>query len=213
MSNDPLIDRLLSDLRPVRPRSGRRDALLLAAICGTELALFLLLGLVRPDMPMAMAQPSWWWKLCSLAAIASGGFTVAVLSLDPTRSPRRGLRAVLAVVLLCLLSGWALDVARDGASELWRRLDWGHGVQCAIKMALLALPAAVGMSVLVRRGAPTDRAGTAWAGAIASAAWGAFVFVFACPSDDPFYITVWYLVGCGATAAGTRTVLGALARW
>jgi hypothetical protein len=49
----------------------------------------------------------------------------------------------------------------------------------------LSIPPAVALGVLVRGGAPTDRAGTAFAAGLSSAAWGAFVFVFACPSDDP----------------------------
>jgi Negative regulator of sigma F len=48
-------------------------------------------------------------------------------------------------------------------------------------------PAGNCAATLIRRGASTDRAGTALAAGLASAAWGAFVFVFACPSDDPLY--------------------------
>ena len=49
----------------------------------------------------------------------------------------------------------------------------------------LSIPPAVAFGVLVRGGAPTDRAGTALEAGLSSAAWSAFVSVFACPSDDP----------------------------
>ena len=67
------------------------------------------------------------------------------------------------------------------------------------------------LGVLIRRGAPTDRAGTALAAGLSSAAWGAFVF--ACPSDDPLYIAVWYTVGCSLVTILGRAVLIRLSRW
>jgi hypothetical protein len=48
---------------------------------------------------------------------------------------------------------------------------------------------------------------------LAAAAWGAFVFVFACPSNDPLYIAVWYSLGCGIVTAISRLVLPRLSRW
>jgi hypothetical protein len=65
----------------------------------------------------------------------------------------------------------------------------------------------------MRRGAPTDTAGTSLAVGIAAAAWGAFVFVFACPFDDPLYIAVWYTVGCGLVTILARLLLPRLVRW
>ena len=75
------------------------------------------------------------------------------------------------------------------------------------------LPAVIGLGLLMRRGAPTDRGGTALAAGLAAAAWGAFVFVFACPFDDPFYVAVWYSLGCGAVTLFARFALPPLTRW
>ena len=208
-----LIDRLAAGLKPVRPRTNKRDGLLVAGICILELALFLLMGAMRPDMPVAMHHPSFWWKLTSLGLIAAGSGTASVFSFHPAGSPRRGLRWVLALVAVCLAVGWALDAGSSGWTSLGARLDWRHGVQCFTKMVLLALPAVAGLSVLMRRGAPTDHAGTAWSVGIAAAAWGAFVFVFACPSDDPLYVAVWYTVASLLVAGAARLLLPRLARW
>jgi hypothetical protein len=49
--------------------------------------------------------------------------------------------------------------------------------------------------------------------ALSSAAWGAFVLVFACPSDDPHYIAVWYTVGYSIVMIGGRAVLLRPPRW
>jgi hypothetical protein len=223
MSNDSLVDRLVSELKPVRRRTVVGDVFVLAVVCAIELALFLSIGFLgigfpgigamRPDMPMAMEMPSFWWKLCSLGLIALVGGGVAVLSLDPAESPRRGLRWLVAIVLLCLGTGWIIDASHDGVASLAVRLNWHDGIQCVYKMVLLSVPAVIGLGFLMRRGAPTDTAGTALAVGIAAASWGAFVFVFACPYDDPLYIAVWYTVGCGLVTLFARLMLPRLTRW
>lgn len=213
MRTESLIDRLSESLRPVRRRSIVREALLLLLLAVVEIAAFLGMGFVRPDMPMAMEAPSFWWKLTSLGLIAVLGAGVAILSADPVRSPRRGLRWILVCILTIFVSGWLIDEINNGFEDLLRRLDWTQGLQCVWKMVALSIPPAIALGVLVRRGAPTDRAGTALAAGLSSAAWGAFVFVFACPSDDPLYIAVWYSVGCSIVTVVGRAVLLQLSRW
>ena len=213
MLTDPLIDRLTSELKPERRRTAWSDALALVVLCAVEFGLFLLMGMMRFDMPMAMHLPSFWWKLGSLGLIGIVSGTVAILSLDPVRSPRRGLRWIAALIAVCLASGWLLDASRDGFSTLISRLDWVNGVQCLHEMVILSVPAVIGLGLLMRRGAPTDRNGTALAAGLTAAAWGAFVFVFACPFDDPLYVAVWYSLGCCTVALFARFTLPRLTRW
>jgi hypothetical protein len=213
MRTDPLIDRLTNELKPVRRRTAWSDALALLVLCAIELGLFLVMGMVRSDMPMAMHLPSFWWKLASLGLIGLVSGTVAIMSLDPVRSPRRGLRWIVALITVCLASGWLLDASRDGFSTLISRLDWVNGLQCLYEMVVLSVPAVIGLGLLMRRGAPTDHAGTALAAGLAAAAWGAFVFVFACPFDDPLYVAVWYSLGCGTVTLFARFTLPRLTRW
>jgi len=213
MPTDQLIDRLANELKPVRRRTGWSDALVLLVLCAIEFGLFLVTGMMRSDMPMAMHLPSFWWKLASLGLIGLVSGTVAIVSLDPVRSPRRGLRWIAALIAACLASGWLLDASRDGFSTLISRLDWVNGLQCVYEMAVLSVPAVIGLGLLMRRGAPTDHAGTALAAGLAGAAWGAFVFVFACPFDDPLYVAVWYSLGCGAVTLFARFTLPRLTRW
>lgn len=213
MKTDALVERLTQELRPVRRRSIKREALLLLLLAAVEIAVFLGMGFMRPDMPVAMEAPSFWWKMTSLALIAVLGAGVAVLSADPVRSPRRGLRWILVCLVAIFASGWLIDAASYGLADLVRRLAWTQGLQCVWKMAVLSIPPAVVLGGLVRRGAPTDRSGTALAAGLSSAAWGAFVFVFACPSDDPLYIAVWYTVGCSIVTLLGRAILMRLSRW
>ena len=213
MRTESLVDRLSKDLRPVRRRNMAREALLLLLLAAVEVAAFLGMGFMRPDMPVAMEAPSFWWKLTSMGLIAILGAGVAILSGDPVRSPRRGLRWILLCIVAVFASGWLIDAAGNGWADLLRRLDWTQGVQCVWQMVVLSIPPAVALGILIRRGAPTDRAGTALAAALSSAAWGAFVFVFACPSDDPLYIAVWYTAGCSIVTILGRAILIRVSRW
>jgi hypothetical protein len=174
MANDPLIDCLARDLKPVRRRTVGRDVALLGVLCLAELALFLGLGLglgaMRPDMPMAMEQPSFWWRLGSLGLIALVGAAVAVVSFDPVRSPRRGLRWLVAIIAICFAAGWVVDASRDGWPALAARVNWHEGMRCASKVVALSVPAMLGLCLLMRHGAPTDIGGAALASGVAAAA-------------------------------------------
>jgi hypothetical protein len=213
MQTDQLIDCLVGELKPVRRRTAWSDALALFVLAAIELGLVLALGMMRPDMPMAMHLPSFWWKLTSVGLIAVASGAIAITSLDPMRSPRRGLRWITALIGVCLASGWILDASRHDLATLLSRLDWPNGLQCLYKMVVLSLPAVVGLGLLMRRGAPTDTSGTALAGGLAAAGWGAFVFAFACAFDDPLYVALWYSLGCGAVTFFARLALPRLTRW
>ena len=213
MSHDTLVERLAQALPPVRPRRVGIEAAILAGLFAVELGLFLGIGATRRDMPHAMDHMSFWWKLTSLGLIAAIGAPTAILSFDPTRSPRRGLRLVLVAVALSLASGWAIDALGQEGPALIARLDWRDGLTCVWKMVALSLPPLVGLGLLMRRGATTEPEASALAVGLAASALGAFVFVFACPKDDPFYIAIWYAVGCGLVTLIARVALPRLTRW
>ncbi len=213
MSSDRVIDRLVSELAPVRPISLRRDALVLGALAVAEVALFVLLGQARPDLDQAMLLPSFWWKLGSMALLAVIGVVAALHSFVPTGSSRRGLRLFAIVTVLALVAGWAVDVWQAGGGAFVARLMWHNGLNCVFAMVVLSLPPAIALAIMMRRGAPTDRGASAWAAGLASAAWGTAVFVLNCPHDDPLYLAFWYIVGCAMIAFATRQILMLVARW
>ena len=222
MASEDLIDRLASDLRPVRPATGRRDLVVIALVCLAELAAFFLSWPMRDRMPgmmpvplpaMPIGQPSFWWKLVGLLLIATVSGAAAIRSFRPPATPRRALPALVGLVACVFATGWAIDAAHGGGAHLLARLDWRNGLGCTFKMAMLAIPPMIGMGVLMRRGAATDAAVTSVVAGLAAAAWGAFVFVFACPSNDPFYIAVWYTLGCGIVTLVARLVFPRLAAW
>lgn len=213
MSFESLINQLASDLKPVRPRRLWRDMTIIASICLAEIIVFFALGAAPPDMPMRMHPPTFWWRLVSLGLMAMISGVPAILSFGPTYSPRRALRWICVVMAICLLAGLWINVGPDERESLIRRIDWRHGIECAAEMIALSIPPVMGLGMLMRHGAPTDRARSALLVGIAAAAWAAFVFAFACPFNDPLYIAVWYSVGCGTITLLSRALLPRLARW
>lgn len=213
MSVERLIHTLVADLRPVRQRSMLREGAILALLGVVEVGLYLLLGYARPDIHKAITLPSFWWKLGSLGLLSVVGVVTALRSLHPVDSPRKGLRLLATLSVGALVAGWLIDGASPSQGGLADRLMWRHGVDCVIAMVTLSVPAIVALGVLMRRGASTDPQGSALAAGTAGAAWGAFVFVFNCPHDDPLYIAVWYVVGCGLVALAGRLILPRIARW
>lgn len=213
MSSERLINALVADLRPVRQRSKLREGALLVLLGAVELGLYLILGYARPDIQAAMTLPSFWWKLGSLGLLSLVGAFTALWSFHPVNSPRGGVRLLGALVVGSLAVGWLIDGASASRGGLTDRLMWRHGIDCVIAMVTLSIPAIVALGVLMCRGASTEPEGTGLAVGTASAAWGAFVFVFNCPHDDPLYIAVWYVVGCGLVALAGRLILPRIARW
>ena len=203
MRTDSLVDRLsqISARFGGGASSGRRCFCLLLAV--VEVAAFLGMGFMRPDMPMAMETPSFWWKLASMGLIAVLGAGVALMSADPVRSPRRGLRWILACIAVIFATGWLIDAAGDGAGGTGpsSRLDTRPPVRLEDGGAVDPSSYRPGRADTAWRPDRSLRNGACRG--LSSAAWGAFVFVFACPSDDPLYIAVWYTVGCSIV-----TVLG-----
>lgn len=213
MKTESLIERLSGDLQPMRPRTILRNAALLAGLGITEIVVFLGMGFMRPDMQAAMLASSFWWKLASMGLLAVLASSTALWSIDPTRSPRRGLQWVFVCIALIFATGWLIDTAESGSLNWLMRLHWHEGIGCAWRIIALSVPAVIAFAFIIRRGAPSDRTGTALAGALASAGWGAFVFVLSCPSNDPLYVAVWYTVGCGIVTLIGRHILFRFGRW
>ena len=211
--NEMMLDELVGQLTPVRPRSPRRDLAVIALFGAVEIALYVAVRGMRPDMHMAMGLMAFWWKVASLAVLAVIGVVTTIAALDPARSPRRGLQGFAIAAALAIAVGWGLDAAQAGPAALLARLDWRKGVECLGAVVVLSLPALAALAVLMRRGAPTDPGGSVTAAGLAAAAWGGAVFTLACPRDDPFYVAVWFAAAILVVLVIARLLLPRLTRW
>ena len=204
MSSESLIANLSSDLAPVRRRSMLREAALVLALGAVELALFLGLGVMRPDMHHITGSPFLLWRVGSLGLLAVFACVLAIRSFSPVAQPRRGLMLASVLAILAILGG--IFVAPEGVSEraLLDRIDPASGMLCAVSIFVLSLPIMALLGVLMRRAAPTQPRLSALGSGIAAGACGAFVFAFCCPFNYPLYVVVWYSIGCAAVAAVAR---------
>ena len=213
MKLESLIDELTEDLTPVKPRRFWADLLVLALNAAVELALLFALGIAHLDLERLATQPTMGWRLVSLGVIALMSGFLAVRSFDPAYSAKDALRWLAVIVALCLAYGLVMNGPPAGTASLLQRLDWHSGIQCASKIVLLSLPPLAALALLCRRGAPTDLRRTPLLSGLAAATWGAFVFVFACPFNDPLYIVVWYGIACGLVTLAARLMMPRIARW
>jgi hypothetical protein len=204
MSSESLIANLSSDLAPVQRRSMVREGGLVLALGAVELALFLGMGVMRPDMSHMAGSPYLMWRVGSLGLLAVVACVLAIQSFSPTARPRRGLMLACVLAVAAIVVG--AFVTPDGANEraLLDRIDPARGMLCAVSIFVLSLPIVALLGALMRRAAPTQPRLSALASGIAAGACGAFVFAFCCPFNDPLYVVVWYSVGCAAVAAAAR---------
>jgi len=213
VSLDSLIEQLAKDIAPVRPRRFWVDGTIAALVAVAELALLFAVGFVHRDVQRMLTGPTLRWRIASLGLISLMSGFLAIRSFDPTYLSKAALRWLALLIAICVAYGMTMRGTPAGMGGIIQRLDWTSGVRCAAKIALLSIPPLIGFAVLGRRGAPTDLRRTTLLIGLAAAAWGAFVFVFACPFDDPLYIVVWYGVGCGVVTVAARLLLPPFVRW
>ena len=204
---------LVADLRPVRRRSLTREAAALGCLFTVELALWIATGNVRPDFgQIATTLPVFWWKITTAAALMIIAGASALKSLSPSASPRRGLMSFAAALAVFLTAGLVIN-ARFGFSAAAARLAVPGGLECLRNIIVLSVPPMVAFGMIMRHGGATDREGAALACGLAAAGWGAFVFAFSCPHDDPLFVAVWYPAAAMLSALAAWLVLPRLSRW
>jgi hypothetical protein len=207
MSNDALILDLSANLAPVRRRSALREAAALLALGLAELALFLALGLMRPDMGQMIGSPYMLWKLGGLAILAMVSCAVAIRSFSPVVSPRRELIVALVLIPSVLIAGAFVNPGVGAGSTVLERLSPLHGLLCATSIVVLSVPLMAMLALLMRRGAPAYPQASALASGLAASTSSALIFALCCPINDPLYVIVWYSVGCAVVAATARWLL------
>lgn len=207
MSNDALIADLSANLHPVRRRSILRETASLCGLGALELLLVLRLGSMRPDMARMMSTVYMWWKLSGLALLVAVSGTTAIRSLSPTVSPRRGLATFAALAGVTVMAGAVLHPGTGVGATVLERLAPAHGIICSAAIVILSLPMLAIMAVLMRRNAPVHHRTSALAAGVAAGTWGALIFALCCPANDPLYVVVWYLLGCGVVAVLGRSLL------
>lgn len=207
MSNSTLIDRLSTDLPPVRQRKPARELSLIVGIGTVEVLLVASAGLIRPDMASSIGSSYMIWKLGTLALLTGAGCMLAIRSFVPTMSPRKGIGILACLALLAIVVGIATVSPPTGSMTLMERLSPRHGVMCAASIIVLSIPIMATLGWLMRRAAPGYPRQSAMACGLAAGTLGALVFALCCRFNDPVYIAVWYSLGVGTVCAAARWLL------
>lgn len=213
MPTERLIDGLVAGLTPVRRRAPWRDVALLSLIAAAELVLVTTSMPMRGDMHDAMHRMMFWWKLGGSLCITVASIAALVVLLTPDARANAGRRRMLGAAAVVLIGGFALVAAGAmpmGASPM---PEWREGLACMACIALFGVPLLVGMIVVTRRAAPARPRAAATAAGLAAASWGAVVFAWTCPHDDPAYVAVWFGLALAAGALAGRLLLPRLLRW
>ena len=212
MTRNDVIAMLVADLQPVRAQDLRTPFAWLSLICAAELVGFIAMGPVRQDFGQALQVPMFWWKCVACGVIAASSFVFAIRAVRPEHIVAASRRIVPMLVVLALGAGALLYRVADPLAHLpaWQ---WSQGASCLAKMTLLSMPVAGCLAFVLRRGAPTDIAGTSWICGLAAGSWGALVYTLQCRHDEAAFVLFWYVLGVAAITAAVRALLPAFIRW
>ncbi|QXQ06389.1 DUF1109 family protein [Sphingosinicellaceae bacterium] len=213
MPTERLIDGLVAGLTPVRRRAPWRDVALLALVAAAELVLVTTSMPMRHDMGPAMHRMMFWWKLGGSLCITVASVAALVVLLTPDARPNAGRRRILGAAAAVLAGGVALVAAGAmpmGASPM---AEWREGFACMACIVLFGIPLLAAMVFVARRAAPARPRAAATAAGLAAAGWGAVVFAWSCPHDDPGYVAVWFGLALAGGALAGRLLLPRLLRW
>lgn len=204
-ASDRLIDRLVSDLTPVRRTSAARPLAFVGLLIAVQGMIAFVFGEVRTDLASGEPSAILLWRILVSAALAGLAATAAIRLRSPLQSTSGWPTAALAVALAAVALGWTLDLVHPSPLPWLVRLRPMAGLHCVAVVIANGLPVLALIIVLLRRGVTVrPAAASAWAG-LAAAATGGLIWALACPIDDPVYATLWYAIGFA--------LLTAMARW
>jgi hypothetical protein len=193
MTFDPLIAKLVSDLKPSRVMTLRQLSMgILLCFAGALAVLMLVMGL-RPDYQAAIQSGAMFWKPGLFALSAISALLVLYASSLPGRTGRiiyfiPGLIALLFFALLIGQSILYFDIEQVTAALTDKRAPF-----CLVIVTLLGgIILAALWRIWLMKSAPIN---AIWTGALAGACSGfiaASAYAFHCGQDHPFYLIIYY---------------------
>ena len=213
MNTNQLIDRLSSDVQPVRADAVGRRLGIGAAVGGVISLAFILLTLgTRPDLGLAMHGFSFWMKWAYTISLSAIAISATARLARPDAGSLRGLWLIAIPVLLLAAIGIA-ELARTPTGDwlaMWLGKSW---MVCPWLVLGLALPIFIGLLWSFRKLAPTRLRAAGAAAGLAAGAFAATVYCLHCPEVSAIFVLTWYSLGI-LLAASTGALLGPrLLRW
>lgn len=213
MKTDDLINALARETEPAKPQPWRMK-LALTVLTGLIVAgLLVAIGLgVRADIGVARMPVM--MKALFSALAAAVVLPMAVQLMKPGRPLGWRIGAALIFAGLSLLAAF-IALMGEMPEHRWEAWMGGRGSVpwCVVLIPILAAPAAVLLTWLMRSFAPTriTLAGAA-IGAI-SGGIGAMAYAMYCPTDSVAFVTTWYTVAIAVCAALGAIIGSKFLRW
>lgn len=213
MNTDQLIDRLTSDVPPVRANAvGRRlgAGVLVGGLA--SLAIILVTIGTRPDLDLAMRGFSFWMKWAYTLSLSAIAIHVTARLARPDAGRVRSVWLLLIPVTLLAALG-VLELVRTPPGDwlaMWLGQSWR---KCPWLVLGLAMPIFIGLLWSFRRLAPTRLRAAGAAAGLAAGAFAATVYCLHCPEVSAIFVLTWYSLGI-LLAASLGALLGPrLLRW
>lgn len=212
MTTIDLIDRLTGDARPVTPHALEQGVTIGLGI-GAAITLLLVVALYGVQPALLTYDHGAPLMMKAAYALTAGGIALALASaLIRPGAPEHDWRwLTVPAVALAALAAWQLA---STPTVDWPALTLGGSWdKCPWRIAGLALPVMVGLTVAVRRQAPVRLRRTGAAIGLLSGATAATFYALACTESSAAFVLIWYSVGIGL-ATGLGALLGPrLLRW
>lgn len=213
MNTDQLIDRLASDVTPVRHNAvARRLAVGVAIGMVVSFAIVLATIGTRPDLGSAVFSFAFWMKWSYTISLSAIAIVATAKLARPESGELRwlGLIAVPVVILAVLGAGELARTPPANWLTMWLGNSWR---QCSWLVLGLAGPIFLGLLWSFRRLAPTRLRAAGAATGLAAGAFAAAVYCLHCPEVSAIFVLTWYSLGI-LLAASFGALLGPrLLRW
>lgn len=213
MNTEQLIERLSSDVPPVRPHAvARRIATGLIGGSIVTLAVVIAWLGMRPDLGEAMRGGAFWMKSGYTLSLALLAVIVVTRLGRPEATSSRWLWLLVVPVLL-LAAGGIAELLRTPQTQwlaMWLGQSWKV---CPWRVLTLAAPIFIGLLWSFRRLAPTRLRLAGAAAGLASGAFAATLYCLHCPEVSAVFVLTWYSLGISLAALGGALVGPRLMRW
>jgi hypothetical protein len=210
---DDLVEKLVSDLKPVSPRAFPRGFMTAISVSlGISLLLMLTVAGLRVDFPGAFMLPAFWIKSAYNFLIATAALAAVYRIARPDGQAGPMFREVGAVVALMALAA-VLQLALS-PNEVYRRLILGHSaLRCPFLIVAFALPIFAAVFWWMRSAAPPDPRLAGLVSGLAAGAAGAWVYSWFCTENGMPFVLIWYSLGILLTGLIGRLLGPRLLRW
>ena len=209
-SANSLIEGLVEQLEPVRtlkPKSGLAIVGGLTMIAGIAVAT--MLG-VRDDLMTGVAEMFFLRSGMLLMLGIATAITVVNMARPGVGKLSRGWIWALITAALFPLTAAIMSAIAMPPLEALRPME---GLKCLAASGIAALAIGSGLTLWLRRGAPTSPERAGWLVGIASGALGAAAYNLHCPFNDIYYIGLWFTIPVLVSAIVGRLVVPRLIRW